>query len=231
MPSRVSISSAWPSSAISEAAWSMPPVVAPTTSFSARTQARASSRRPSGLSPSPSPFRSSTASAVAHSNAADDDSPAPNGTVSTTARSSPATLVPGLPQRPEHPGRVPGPALGCAGADPVQLDLDDVRLGDAAHPHPPVGARGRFDHRALGDREGQAQPVGVVDVLPDEVDPPRRRPAADRRCSRTGRPQPVGDLLRRHVVDPRSRCPTRTRRGTSACPAPGAARTAAGAGG
>ena len=82
----------WPSS---DAAWSMPPVAAPTISFSARTQAAASSRRPVGRSRrGPSPNRSSAASAVAHSSAADDDSPAPSGTVSVTSRSSPRTGCP-----------------------------------------------------------------------------------------------------------------------------------------
>ena len=64
-----------PCSPNSDANWSMIPVGAPTISFSARWQARASSVRLA-----PSPCRSCSASATAQSSAAEDDSPDPVGT-------------------------------------------------------------------------------------------------------------------------------------------------------
>ena len=72
---RQSMNTAEPRAPNSDANWSMIPVGAPTTSFSARWQARASSVRLA-----PSPCRSSSASATAQSSAADDDSPDPVGT-------------------------------------------------------------------------------------------------------------------------------------------------------
>ena len=157
----------------------MPPVAAPTTSFSARTHARASSARSR-----PSPYTSFAANATAHSNAADDDSPAPSGTVSVTCTSSPPTACPCRPQRPQHPGDVARPARRRPRSDGVERHRDVVGLpvvgGGAVHGEQLVGARRRRDDRALGDRERQAQALGVVDVLPDEVDPPRRGPGARR---------------------------------------------------
>ena len=69
------MNTAEPCSPNSDANWSMIPVGAPTTSFSARWQARASSARVTW-----SPCRSCSASATAHSSAADEDSPDPVGT-------------------------------------------------------------------------------------------------------------------------------------------------------
>ena len=71
-PLRQSSSSACPCSQSSEADWSMIPLGTPTKSFSARRQSAASSRRSTF-----SPYSSVSASAVAHSRAADDDSAAP----------------------------------------------------------------------------------------------------------------------------------------------------------
>ena len=90
----------------------------------------------------------------------------------------PADRVPRCPQGPQHPGRVPRPAAGGAGADVVERTVPAVILGQAAQPHPPVGPGGRLHHGALADGEGQAESLRVVDVLADQVDAPRRGPAA-----------------------------------------------------
>ncbi len=66
---------ACPSSHSSEADWSRMPVGAPTYSFSARRAMRAASARSIVW-----PWRSASASSVAHSSAAEEDRPAPCGT-------------------------------------------------------------------------------------------------------------------------------------------------------
>ena len=86
------MSRAAPGSASSATVWSMPPVGAPATSVSARMQA--STRRRRCGSPSASPTRWAIATATEHSRAADDDSPAPSGTVLSTHTSSPGTSTP-----------------------------------------------------------------------------------------------------------------------------------------
>ncbi len=86
------MSSAVPGSASSATVWSMPPVGAPATSLSARMHASTRLRR--SASPSASPARWAIATATEHSRAADDDSPAPSGTVLSTHTSSPGTATP-----------------------------------------------------------------------------------------------------------------------------------------
>ena len=91
-PSSKSISSAAPGSANIATVWSMPPVGAPATSVSARMHAatrRSLVARSSGM-----PATEATATATEHSRAADDDSPAPSGTVLSTQTSSPPTSTP-----------------------------------------------------------------------------------------------------------------------------------------
>ena len=83
-PSSVSSTRARPAPASSEADWSIEPVGAPTTSFSARWQTPTSSRRPTGR-----PKTSTRASPTAHSMAADEESPALVGTHETIAASPP----------------------------------------------------------------------------------------------------------------------------------------------
>ena len=89
-----------------------------------------------------------------------------------------------LPQRPQHPGDVARPSRRRPGSDGVERHRDVVGLpvvgGRAVRGEQLVRARRRRDDRALGDRERQAEALGVVDVLPDEVDPPRRGPGARR---------------------------------------------------
>lgn len=67
-----------------DAIWSMIPQGTPTKTFSARWHSWAMRR---GVSPSP--YRSLSAVAVTTSSAADDDSPAPVGTVDSKCRSAP----------------------------------------------------------------------------------------------------------------------------------------------
>jgi hypothetical protein len=121
----VSSSSAWPAVPSSDAAWSMPPVCAPTTSFSARRHASTSTFRPSADPPRPSPYSSSTASAAPHSRAADDESPDPSGTVSVTSRSIPPAAYPACRSAhstpatyPAQPSGRPGPTSSSAPSKP-----------------------------------------------------------------------------------------------------------------
>ena len=86
------MSSAAPGSASKATVWSMPPVGAPATSVSARMQAVTSRRRPA--SSSATPARWAIATATEHSRAAEDESPAPSGTVLSTHTSSPGTSTP-----------------------------------------------------------------------------------------------------------------------------------------
>ncbi len=93
LPSAKSSSSAWPGSASMAMVWSMPPVGAPTYSFSARTHAAANRRRSarSVRSSSSSPAR---AVATEHSRAAELDRPAPTGTSESIVASKPGTSWP-----------------------------------------------------------------------------------------------------------------------------------------
>ncbi len=75
----------------------MPPVAAPATSFSARMHACASRARPSSEPASPMWKTSSSATATAHSSAAEEDSPAPYGTHESTAASNPPIGTRALP--------------------------------------------------------------------------------------------------------------------------------------
>ncbi len=72
--------------------WSIPPVGAPATSASARMHAATRSRRTPAVSSRP--VRPATATATAHSRAAEEESPAPNGTVLSRTRSRPVTSRP-----------------------------------------------------------------------------------------------------------------------------------------
>ena len=72
-----------------EAAWSIRPVGAPTNSFSARWASWAR-----WIKEMSSPFRSTSAVSTAHSNAAEEDSPAPTGTSEVSTRSAPSTRCP-----------------------------------------------------------------------------------------------------------------------------------------
>jgi len=88
---RMSQNSTLPAVQLSAASWSMPPVGAPTKSFSALRVTLSSSPADSR-----SPSRSSTAVATAQVSAADDDSPAPGGTVLSSAMRRPGTSAPSL---------------------------------------------------------------------------------------------------------------------------------------
>ena len=85
---RMSHSNACPATPRSEANWSIPPVGAPTTSFST-----ARDRESSAPSSSPRPYASSTARTAAQTTAAEEDRPAPSGTSESIEISRP--LAPG----------------------------------------------------------------------------------------------------------------------------------------
>ena len=74
-----------------ETIWSIPPVRAPTTSFSTfcPNPAKAGGSRPN-------PHSSFTATATAHSTAAEDDKPAPVGTSEQIANETPSAVEPSL---------------------------------------------------------------------------------------------------------------------------------------
>ena len=86
------MSSAAPGRASSATVWSMPPVGAPATSVSARMQACTHANR--AASSSGRPTTAAIATATEHSSAADDERPAPRGTVPSTHTSSPGTSTP-----------------------------------------------------------------------------------------------------------------------------------------
>ena len=93
-PVRQSSLRACPARQRREADWSIPPVGAPATSFSARTQAVTRRARPassgaSAVPASPRPLTSSRATAVALSRAAEEDRPPPRGTQEYRAASNP----------------------------------------------------------------------------------------------------------------------------------------------
>jgi hypothetical protein len=120
------------------------------------------------------PVASATATATAHSSAAELESPAPTG----HARHVPAVLaerpehatgVRRPPRRPARAERVEGARVPVAGL--VAAQRDDVVV---AQPHRGV--------RRVGERHRQAEAAVVVDVLADQVHPPRGREHAER-CS------------------------------------------------
>ncbi len=82
---------AWSAAQRIEAFWSRPPVDAPAISFSAITAASISVIRPSSLPPNPSPYTSSSASAVEQVIAADELRPEPSGTHELNTASNPRT--------------------------------------------------------------------------------------------------------------------------------------------
>ncbi len=159
----------------------MPPVAAPATSFSARTQAAASRVRPASSAPRvPSWKSSSRARATAVSRAAEEESPAPRG---RRRRSPRRTRRRGVPRRAgprrarprTRSSRPPGPGRGRPGAGP-RLARAEVR----DQPDELVVAARQRHERAVGQRERQAEAAVVVEVLADQVHPagcrPRRRP-------------------------------------------------------
>ena len=86
---RQSSSSACPARQSSDADWSMMPVGTPANSFSARRAIVTSSARGTSR-----PASEVSASAVAHSSAAEEDSPAPAGTSESMAMQAPGTRWP-----------------------------------------------------------------------------------------------------------------------------------------
>ena len=115
----------------SDADWSMMPVGAPTASFSASCPTFASVSRSR-----PSSHRSFSASATAHSIAAEDDSPAPTGTLESMYRSARAPWrgrrrYRPAPRRPR--ADTPTSRRGSPATARVELHLDAVvreRAGD-----------------------------------------------------------------------------------------------------
>ena len=179
-----------------EAAWSMSPVGAPTNSFSAR---RASFARSSGSMASPP--RSASAVSVAHSSAAEEDSPAPIGHVRGRApgrrrrRRGPASR-----ERPDHPGdvRVPAGHARARRSSGPNVSVSPL-LSEVTRQRVVRAGAGRDDD-PLRQRERHHEAVVVVGVLADQVDPARRGPDPVRVA-----PVPLGEGGRRRR---RRRCLT-----------------------
>ena len=174
---RESRNSAWPGPASSDAVWSMMPVGAPTKTFS-----RPAGEGQLGARQSRS-YRSFSASATR-----------PPGPPRRTARRRPgrrgrwrcrrrSRRWPAVSQRPDHAGRVGGPAGRPAGGQVVQVAArrtPPARCRQCTRSRPSVRRDAAADRR-VRQREGQHEAVVVVGVLADEVDParapPTRRPA------------------------------------------------------
>jgi hypothetical protein len=77
--------------------------------------------------------------------------------------------VPGLPQRPQHPGDVPGPAGDGSGHEVVRAALPDRVVLLRRHAPAAVVATGHGHEAPVLDGEGQDRPAVVVQVLADEV--------------------------------------------------------------
>ena len=165
----------------------MMPVGAPTASFSASwpTGRGVERSRPSRQS-------SLSATATAHSIAADDESPAPTGTSESIIRSTPGTAAGRrrhrqLAERPGDAERVGATSRRELAALAEVVELGEGDLGRArrrrrccrrAGCRRRAGRARRTVRRLIAN--GSTKPVVVVGVLADEVDAAGRRPDADR---------------------------------------------------
>jgi hypothetical protein len=94
-----------------------------------------------------------------------------------------AHVVTVLRQRPEHPGDVGRPPRRTARPDARQIDLDGCAGLGRVHAKEAVIARRARGIRALRQGDRQHEPVVVVGVLADEVDPSGGRPDTLRRSA------------------------------------------------
>ena len=108
--------------------WSMPPVGAPATSFSARRRRRPAGRGRLVDEQARGRRGRSTAAPTAHSRAAELDSPAPTGTSQSMVTSSPRTSA-RLAQGPQDPGDVGRPATGRPGRPSSSVTSTSRRSG------------------------------------------------------------------------------------------------------
>ena len=160
---RKSIRSAWSASPNSDEIWSSSPVCAPTQSFSIREHIIARSRR-SGRR---TPLTANSASTRATSSAADDDRPAPRGTVPGDLERRPTERHAGAEQLAGGPADEPAPAtrrLHGGEREAVALAQIGRRRVD-----PRRIERRRTDGHPFADRERQREPLVVVGVLADQV--------------------------------------------------------------
>ena len=167
-----SISSAEPGSASIATIWSIPPVGAPghlrlgahagpgqVTAY-AGGEVEAGQRRPA-----PRPSRTRCAAEL--------DSPAPSGTVLSTAMSTPGHLVPVLAHRPDHARRRTPPTRRPARAGLVEAARPDVVGLPARDAYAVVVAPGDRGVGRVRQGDRQARAAVVVGVLADQVHPPR----------------------------------------------------------
>ena len=105
--------------------------------------------------------------------------PGPVGQARVDGEADAPDRIPGRQQRPGDPGRVSrpardtaGPGPAGAGPQPFQRDLDaGGRVPPGAQRENVVLALGRGGRDTLAEREGQHEPLVVVGVLADQVDP------------------------------------------------------------
>ena len=135
---------------------------------------RGERERRSGRARAPATVAAAIASATA--NAALDDRPEPIGTVDVIAASKPDRRAAVRREHVEHrrDGASPRRSTGARGRA-VGRQLDRRRRGRAERTttRPSVAGRKPITHVAV-DRDRQAEPVLVVGVVADEVDPPGR---------------------------------------------------------
>ncbi len=182
LPVPKSISSACPRRAKAAIAWSIPPVGAPTMSFSARMHSLTiRSRRVSSRS---RPATSQAAIATATSSEAELDSPAPRGTRPSTSRSRPGTVTWSPCRAHSTPATYaanPDTDEGVTSATRPAHVSSDCRLRTRDEV---VGTPSGRHVAGVRQRDRQAPPAVVVEVLADQVDPARarrrRRPGPDR---------------------------------------------------
>lgn len=151
-------------------------------SFSEAIAALISVTRPSSVSPKPSEYTSSSASAVEHVIAADELRPEPSGTHELNAASKPCTpSKPALRNARAHAHRVSGPTVHAAGLKPIEVGLGDHIGGEVGNnAHAGVVTWRECYVGAVRQRDRQAESRVVVGVLADQVHAPGCGPHARR---------------------------------------------------
>ena len=157
--------SALPRRASRHTAGSMRPTGTPTARYSASRATCASSSRESSKSAA-----RQRASPTATVSAAEDDSPAPIGTVDDTRAVDPDRRPSALGQQRGDCGRVAAPAGEPGRRRPVGRELHQ-RLRERSRPEPDgLRVRPPANGHAAIDGDRQDKPAGVIRVFPDQVD-------------------------------------------------------------
>ena len=146
--------------------------------------------------------------ATAHSRAAELDSPAPSGTRPSTATSRPGHGIPRLAQCPRHPGDVGGPPARAPGGDVGERTPRPRRRPGRTRCGARSSSRGRTAAKVrCGSAIGRHEPVVVVGVLADQVDPARRGPHAGRLGAEGASRNRSAAVVRRVTGRPRAAAP------------------------